>query len=73
LFDLEIIALVIYSVQSEVYRMTTSWVVTGLGVIVSLLGWYLTPNAWGYGIFGFGLAHIMLGLLDMFREPVRSH
>ncbi|WP_193571507.1 hypothetical protein [Paenibacillus psychroresistens] len=53
--------------------MPTSWVVTGLGVIVSLLGWYLTPSAWGYGIFGFGLAHIVLGLLDMFRVPVRRH
>ncbi|WP_164931430.1 DUF4175 domain-containing protein [Longirhabdus pacifica] len=52
--------------------MTISWIVTGLGVIVSLLGWYLTPTAWGYGIFGFGLAHIVLGILDMFRTPVRN-
>lgn len=50
--------------------MTISWIVTGLGVIVSLLGWFLTPDAWGWGILGFGLAHIVLGLLDMFREPV---
>lgn len=42
--------------------MTAGWIVTGLGVIVSLIGWYLTPGAWGYGIFGFGLAHIVLGL-----------
>ncbi len=53
--------------------MTKSWVVTGLGIVVSLLGWYLTPNAWGYGIFGLGLAHIVLGLRDMFRVPVRRH
>ena len=52
--------------------MTVSWIVTGLGVIVSLLGYYLTPNAWGYGILGFGLAHIVLGILDMFRNPARS-
>lgn len=49
--------------------MTGSWMVTGLGVIVSLIGWYLTPSSWGYGIFGFGLAHIVLGILDMFRNP----
>lgn len=49
--------------------MTVSWIVTGLGIIVSLLGYYLTPNAWGYGILGFGLAHIVLGVLDMFRQP----
>lgn len=52
--------------------MTTSWIVTGLGIVVSLLGWYWTPDAWGYGIFGFGLALIVLGILDMFRAPVRT-
>ncbi|WP_164821457.1 hypothetical protein [Paenibacillus koleovorans] len=52
--------------------MATSWVVVILGIIVSLLGWYLTPNAWGYGILGFGLAHIVLGILNMFRAPLRS-
>jgi hypothetical protein len=51
--------------------MATSWVVIILGAIVSLLGWYLTPYAWGYGILGFGLAHIVLGILNMFREPGR--
>lgn len=49
--------------------MTVSWIVTGLGIIVSLLGYYLTPSAWGYGILGFGIAHIYLGILDMFRQP----
>lgn len=53
--------------------MKVSWFVTGLGVVVSLLGWSLTPGAWGYGILGFGLAHIVLGLLDMLREPVRGN
>lgn len=59
--------------QSEVYSlMTVSWIVTGLGIIVSLLGYYLTPSAWGYGILGFGLAHVLLGILDMFRAPARN-
>ncbi|EHS57941.1 hypothetical protein P4H71_16315 [Paenibacillus kribbensis] len=53
--------------------MTVSWIVTGLGIIVSLLGYYLTPSAWGYGILGFGLAHILLGVLDMFRTPTRIY
>ncbi|WP_169732341.1 hypothetical protein [Cohnella thermotolerans] len=52
--------------------MATSWIVTAIGVIVSLLGWYLTPSAWGYGILGFGLAWIVLGILDMFRDPARA-
>ena len=33
--------------------MTVSWIVTGLGVIVSLLGWFLTPDEWGWGITRF--------------------
>lgn len=52
--------------------MTVSWIVTIVGIIVSLLGYYLTPNAWGYGILGFGLAWIVLGILDMFRHPARN-
>ncbi|WP_237728745.1 hypothetical protein [Paenibacillus sp. OSY-SE] len=62
----------LYLFTSEVSSMAVSWVVTGLGVVVSLLGYYLSPSAWGYGILGFGLAHIVLGVLDMFRMPERS-
>ncbi|WP_422657230.1 hypothetical protein ACK8P5_15860 [Paenibacillus sp. EC2-1] len=52
--------------------MSVSWIVTLLGVIVSLLGYFLIPNNWGYGILGFGLAHILLGVLEMFRGPGKS-
>ncbi|SMF81974.1 hypothetical protein SAMN05661091_2084 [Paenibacillus uliginis N3/975] len=52
--------------------MTASWIVIGLGMIVSLLGYYLIPHNWGYGILGFGLAHIILGVLDMFRQPAKN-
>jgi hypothetical protein len=52
--------------------MTVSWITTIVGIIVSLLGYYLTPSAWGYGILGFGLAWIVLGILDMFRQPTRD-
>ncbi|TYO93880.1 hypothetical protein [Desulfallas thermosapovorans] len=51
--------------------VSTSWIVIGLGVIVSLIGWYVGGN-WGAGILGFGLAHILLGALDMFRPTVRT-
>lgn len=51
--------------------MATSWIVTGAGIVVSLLGYYLMPSVWGYGVLGFGLAHILLGVLDMFRAPAR--
>ncbi|WP_196427149.1 hypothetical protein [Paenibacillus woosongensis] len=47
------------------------WIVLGLGIIVSLIGYYLMPSAWGYGLFGFGTAHMLLGILDMFRDPHR--
>ncbi|MFC3797728.1 MULTISPECIES: hypothetical protein [unclassified Cohnella] len=52
--------------------MAISWIVVAIGVVVSLLGWLMTPSAWGYGILGFGLAWIALGLLDLFREPARG-
>ncbi|WP_167392993.1 hypothetical protein [Paenibacillus ihbetae] len=52
--------------------MTVNWIVFGLGVIISLLGYYLIPGDWGYGILGFGLALILLGILSMFRRPMRE-
>lgn len=52
--------------------VTVNWIVFGLGMIVSLLGYYLIPSDWGYGILGFGLAHILLGILSMFRRPVQE-
>lgn len=51
--------------------MTTSWIVVGLGVVVSLVGWLLIDGNIGSGILGFGLAHIVLGLLDTARPTVR--
>ncbi|QNO13701.1 hypothetical protein HYG86_02480 [Alkalicella caledoniensis] len=50
---------------------TTSYIVAGLGVVVSLIGWYIRGEL-GAGILGFGLAHIVLGLLDTARPSVRS-
>jgi hypothetical protein len=53
---------------------TTSWAVTGLGAIVTTLGWVLRPRSrkMSSGIMGFGLAHLVLGLLDMVRPTVRN-
>lgn len=46
---------------------TTSWVVTGLGAVVSGLGAAMRQSRLGTGILGFGLAHMVLGILDMVR------
>jgi len=53
--------------------MTTSWVVTGLGALVSSLGFgtMRSRSKLGAGVLGFGLAHVALGLLDMLRPSVR--
>ncbi|GGH18052.1 hypothetical protein [Paenibacillus segetis] len=48
--------------------MTLSWIVIGVGIVVALIGYYLTPSDWAYGVLGFGLAHIVLGVLNMFRH-----
>lgn len=51
--------------------MTTSWGVTGLGVVVTGVG-KMVGGTLGAGIMGFGLAHVALGILDMFRPTVRE-
>lgn len=51
---------------------TTSWIVTILGAIVSAIGYFMLPGEFAAGVLGFGLAHIVLGLLDMLRPTVRE-
>ncbi|WP_169736185.1 hypothetical protein [Caldanaerobius polysaccharolyticus] len=50
---------------------TTSWVVAGIGAVVTAIG-YMTGGTIGAGITGFGLAHVVLGTLDMFRPSVQK-
>lgn len=55
--------------------ITTSWAVTGLGAAVSGLGFGVLRRRnlgkLGAGVLGFGLAHVVLGLLDHLRPSVR--
>ncbi len=51
---------------------TTSVVVTGLGVAVTALGATALTGTAGAAAMGFGTAHIVLGLLDLFRPTVRK-
>lgn len=44
--------------------MSTGLWVALLGIIVSYIGWSAVQGELGAGILGFGLAHIVLGLLD---------
>lgn len=50
----------------------TSWIVIGLGVIVAAVGWLFVAGIWGAGLVGFGLAHIVLGIIDLFRPTVKT-
>lgn len=49
-------------------RASTDWVVTGLGAAVSTAGVLAMRNRskalLGSGILGFGLAHVVLGVID---------
>jgi len=54
-----------------VNAMTTSWIVVAVGAIVAAIGYYI-GDMLGAGILGFGLAHVILGILDMFRPSVRA-
>lgn len=49
---------------------TTSWTVAGLGLAVTGVG-KVVGGPIGAGIMGFGLAHVLLGMLDMARPTVR--
>lgn len=40
--------------------------------IGALVGYYLIGGTFGAGVSGFGLAHILLGILDMFRPSVKT-
>ncbi|ACL69427.1 hypothetical protein [Halothermothrix orenii] len=53
---------------------TTSWVVSGLGLLVSGLGAKMLRNkvGAGAGILGFGLAHVLLGQLDRLRPTIKE-
>lgn len=53
-------------------RVTTSWVILGIGVIVTLLGWLVVGGTLGTGILGFGVAWIALGILDMLRPGLKA-
>jgi hypothetical protein len=52
--------------------ITTSLVVAGVGTLVSSFGATQMKQKWGAGILGFGLAHVVLGLLDLARPSVRQ-
>lgn len=49
----------------------TSWLVAGLGAIVTGAGMVLPKGRMRTAALGFGLAHIALGLADMLRPSVR--
>jgi len=52
----------------------TSWTVIGLGALVMLLGNSMSDadERFRAGVSGFGLAHIILGALDMFRPSIKD-
>lgn len=52
-------------------KNTTSWIVTGVGAAVTGVG-AMVGGPFGAGITGFGLAHVVLGVLDNFRPTVKK-
>lgn len=50
---------------------TTSWGVAGLGLVMAGVGKAVGGNL-GAGLMGFGLAHVVLGLADMFRPEIQN-
>lgn len=52
------------------HKDTTGWVVTGVGAAVTGIG-TIVGGRLGAGIAGFGLAHVVLGIMDNFRPSIR--
>jgi TM2 domain-containing membrane protein YozV len=52
-------------------KNTTNKIILGLGTLAAGAG-KLIGGKIGYGIAGFGLAHILFGSLGMLRSPLRS-
>ena len=55
--------------REQINPSVTSWSVIGLGALVAILGYSLSDydERLGAGVTGFGVAHILLGALDLFR------
>ena len=51
-------------------KNTTGWIVTGVGAAVTGIGAWVGGNL-GAGVAGFGIAHVVLGVLDNFRPTTR--
>lgn len=54
---------------------TADWIVIGLGALVSAIGYSFLPVNWAWFVLGFGVAHIVLGAIDLIfhsREEVES-
>lgn len=49
----------------EVIALNTGTIVAIIGAVVSFIAWTMMGDSmFGAGLFGFGLAHIVLGILD---------
>lgn len=44
---------------------TADWIVIGLGALVSAIGYSYLPVNWAWFVLGFGVAHIVLGAIDL--------
>lgn len=51
-------------------KNNTGWVVAGVGAVVTGTGAIIGGTV-GAGVAGFGLAHVVLGVLDNFRPTIR--
>jgi|Deesub1362A_J573_1020465.scaffolds.fasta_scaffold00044_20 hypothetical protein len=51
--------------------MNLTWIVLIVGAVVALAGWFLVGGLFGAGVLGFGLAAVILSLLDFIRPTLK--
>lgn len=47
-----------------------TWIVLIAGAIIGLAGWFLVGGLLGAGVLGFGIAAVVLSLLDFIRPDI---
>ncbi len=58
--------------QEVIALRKTSWYVVVVGIIITVIGVAMVRGTFGAGVTGFGIATIVLGLLDMARAPAKT-
>lgn len=53
--------------RKKVRVLTVSHLVTLIGLLLTIIGYFMRPNEIGWFLLGFGAAHVLLGIIYQYR------